>query len=58
MVKTLSMRRTRKQIYRSRVKSSQCRGKNYTQCRLKDGCKRTMKGKRPSYCRKTMNRHA
>lgn len=58
MAKTRSMRRTRKQIYRARVKSSPCRGKSFTQCRLKDGCKRTMKGKRSSYCRKTVNRHA
>lgn len=50
--------RTKKQIYRSRVKSSSCRGKNYTKCRLKDGCKRTRKGKRKSYCRKLVNRHA
>ena len=48
MAKTHSMRRTRKQVYRARVKSSHCRGKSYTQCRLKDGCKRIMKGRRRS----------
>jgi len=50
--------RTRKQIYRSRANSSSCRGKSYTQCRLKDGCKRTKNGRRKSYCRKLTNRHA
>ena len=58
MVKTRSTTRTRKQIYRSRVKSSHCRGKNYTKCRHRDGCKRTMAGRRKSYCRKLTNRHA
>ena len=46
-----------KQIYRSRVKSSICRGKSFTTCRLKYGCKRTMRGIRKSYCRKRTNRH-
>lgn len=58
MVKTRSQNRTRKQIYRSRVKSSPCRGKNYTKCRQKNGCKRTRAGRRKSYCRRLTNRHA
>jgi hypothetical protein len=58
MVKTRSMTKTRKQVYRSRVKKSHCRGKNYTACRHKNGCTRTMSGKRKSYCRKLTNRHA
>ena len=58
MVKTRSMHRTRKQIYRARVKTSPCRGKSFTTCRLKNGCKRTMSGTRKSYCRKRINRHA
>lgn len=49
--------RSRKQIYRSRIKSSVCRGKSFTTCRLKNGCKRTMRGSRKSYCRKKTNRH-
>ncbi len=58
MVKTRSHTRTRKQLYRSRVKSSRCRGKTSTTCRLKNGCKRTMAGRRKSYCRHRTNRHA
>ena len=58
MVKTRSQTRTRKQIYRARVKSSICRGKTFTTCRLKNGCKRTRAGRRKSYCRQTKNRHA
>lgn len=58
MVKTRSQTRTRKQIYRARVKSSICRGKTFTTCRLKNGCKRTRRGRRKSYCRQTKNRHA
>ncbi len=57
-VKTRSFRQTRKHIYRSRVKSSPCRNKSFTKCRLRYGCKRTMSGKRKSYCRKSKNRHA
>ena len=51
-------KRTRKQIYRARVKSSMCRGKSFTKCRLKNGCKRTKAGTRKSYCRQLTNRHA
>jgi hypothetical protein len=58
MVKTRNQIRTRKQLYRSRVKSSVCRGKSFTTCRLKNGCKRTMAGRRKSYCRKRTNRNA
>ena len=53
-----SNKKSVKRIYRRRVKESPCRGKSFTECRHKYGCKRTMKGKRPSYCRKTKNRHA
>ena len=58
MVMTRSKSRTRKQIYRSRVKSSLCRGKSFTKCRLKNGCKRTRSGRRKSYCRNRTNRSA
>ena len=51
------MRRSRKAIYRSRVKSSPCRGQT-KKCRIKYGCKKTRSGKRRSYCRKRTNRHA
>jgi len=50
--------RTRKQIYRARVKSSPCRGKTADGCRKKYGCERTKSGTRRSYCRKRTNRHA
>lgn len=55
-MKTRSVRRNTKKIYRSRVKSSPCRGQN-EKCRRKYGCKKTRKGKRTSYCRKSTNRH-
>ena len=58
MVMTRSKSRTRKQIYRSRVKSSPCRGKSFTRCRLKNGCKKTNSGRRKSYCRRRTNRSA
>ena len=57
MAKTRRQHRTRKQIYRNRVKSSPCRGKSYTKCRRRDGCKRTKAGRRVSYCRRLTNRH-
>jgi hypothetical protein len=50
--------RTKKQVYRNRVKTSPCRGKTFTTCRLKNGCKRTLVGRRKSYCRRRTNRHA
>ena len=50
--------RTKKHIYRSRVKSSPCRGKKSSRCLEKYGCKNTKKGRRRSYCRKRMNRSA
>ena len=56
-MKTRRMMRTKKQIYRSRVKSSPCRGQT-EKCRKKYGCKKTRKGTRKSYCRKSSNRHA
>ena len=48
-------RRTRKQIYRARVKKSPCRGRKSTRCYKKNGCKNTKSGKRRSYCRKRSN---
>jgi hypothetical protein len=57
-MQTRSMRRTRKQVYRARVKTSPCRGKSFTTCRLKNGCKRTKAGRKVSYCRRLTNRHA
>ena len=48
------MRRSKKAIYRARVKTSVCRGQ--TRCRLRNGCKKTRAGKRKSYCRKRTNR--
>lgn len=47
--------RSKKRIYRSRVKTSHCRGKSFTKCRLRNGCRRTLSGKRKSYCRKRSN---
>ena len=55
MVMTRSRSRTRKQLYRSRVKSSHCRNK-YTRCRRRNGCKRTTHGTIKSYCRKSSNK--
>ena len=49
--------RTKRSIYRSRVKSSPCKGQTQ-QCREKYGCKKSRSGKRKSYCRKIHNRHA
>ena len=57
MAKTRKMR-TRKQIYRSRVKYSPCRGKSADGCREKYGCKKTKSGRRKSYCRKRTNRRS
>jgi hypothetical protein len=45
----------KKRVYRRRTKTSSCRGKSFTKCRLRDGCKRTMAGKRKSYCRSRKN---
>jgi len=58
MPMTRSKSRSKKAIYRSRVKSSHCRGLSFTKCRRRDGCKRTHKGTRKSYCRKLTNRSA
>ena len=57
-MRTRSQTRTRKQVYRARLRSSNCRGRTFTKCRLKDGCRRTMSGKRKSYCRSRKNRSA
>jgi len=56
-MQTRSMRRAKKQIYRARVKASPCRGQTQ-KCRRRYGCKKTMRGKRKSYCRKLTNRRA
>lgn len=53
--KTRRMSRSKKTIYRSRVKSSHCRGQS--RCRVRNGCKKTRTGRRKSYCRKRTNRH-
>ena len=58
MVKTRRMIRSKKQIYRARVKSSVCRKLSRRECRMKDRCKTTRKGRRPSYCRSKKNHRA
>ena len=59
MTRSMTRRaRTKKAIYRSRVKSSPCRGKLRSACLKKYGCKNTKAGRRKSYCRKKMNRNA
>ena len=50
--------RSRKQIYRARVKTSPCRGQTGNGCREKYGCKKTKRGNRKSYCRKRTNRRS
>ena len=57
-MKTRSHTRTKKQLYLARLKASTCRGKSFTKCRLKYGCKRTRAGRRKSYCRSRKNRSA
>lgn len=57
-MRTRSQRRSRKQVYSARIKTSNCRGRSFTRCRLKDGCKRTMSGRKKSYCRSRKNRSA
>ena len=52
------MARSKKQVYRARVKTSPCRGVSGDGCREKYGCKKTRKGRRKSYCRKNKNRTA
>ena len=51
------MTRSKKAIYRKRVKSSHCRGQT-RKCRRRYGCKTTRSGKRKSYCRKLTNKRA
>ncbi len=52
-----SATKTRKQIYRKRVKTSQCRGKTSMYCRTRRGCKSTNKTMhKKSYCRKIKNK--
>lgn len=58
MAKTRSMTRTKKSIYRARLKTSSCRGKKSNACKRKNGCKNTRKNIRKSYCRKAHNRSA
>lgn len=50
--------RTKKQIYRSRVKRSRCRGKSRSNCKANPRCRTTKAGRRKAYCRKSKNRHA
>ena len=57
-MRTRSQTRSKKQVYRARLKTSNCRGKSFTTCRLKNGCKRTRRGRRKSYCRSRSNRSA
>ena len=53
-----SASKTRKQIYRKRVKASLCRGKPSMYCRTRKGCKSTKgSASRKSYCRKKENKH-
>ena len=47
---------SKRQVYRSRVKSSNCRGQ--TRCRTRNGCKTTKAKVRRSYCRKSKNARA
>ena len=52
-------RRTKRAIYRSRVKTSHCRGHpTLSTCVKTAGCKYTLHGIRRSYCRKKHNRRA
>jgi hypothetical protein len=53
-----TQRRTRKQVYSARLKTSNCRGRSATRCRLKDGCKLTKNGRRKSFCRSIKDRSA
>ena len=39
-----------------RLKTSNCRGRSNTKCRIKNGCKFTKSGDRKSYCRSVKNR--
>ncbi len=47
--------RSRKQIYRSRVSRSHCRGRKYSRCTRKFGCMRA-KGTKRRFCRKLRSR--
>ena len=49
--------RSKRQAYRSHLKTSKCRGKSSKQCRRMTTCKRTRVGQRRSYCRRRRNRH-
>jgi len=55
-MKTRSHTRKLLDISGRRLKTSNCRGKSYTRCRIKDGCKLTKVGSRKSYCRTLKNR--
>ena len=57
-MRTRSQTRSKKQVYRARLKTSNCRGKSFTTCRLKNGCKRTRRVRSKSYCRSRSNRSA
>ena len=51
-----SAAKTRKQIYRQRVKASRCRGRRGRVCNKTEGCKYASGTKR-SFCRKNKNRN-
>jgi len=48
--------KTRKSIYRQRVKASKCRGRRGRNCNRTQGCKYATGTKR-SFCRKNKNRN-
>lgn len=47
--------RSRKQIYRNRVKRSHCRGRKASRCTRKFGCMRA-RGTQRRFCRKSRSR--
>ena len=58
MAQTLILNRSKRskaKIYRNRVKTSRCHLKTGVSCAKTNGCKSTKAGRKPSYCRKTLN---
>lgn len=47
--------KTKKRIYRSRVKNSRCRSRTRRSCKTVPNCETTKAGLRRSYCRKSKN---
>ncbi len=43
-------------VYRTRVRTSSCRGLRGRTCNKKPGCKHTTKGKKRNFCRKNKNK--